>query len=78
MPRLGPPLRDYVPLVAIAELDDPEAIGPHYDALRREAETAEADERRSQAQRAAVEQCIRNHDRGGDSPRDRGKLGSEV
>lgn len=28
--------------------------------------------------RADVEACIRNHDRGGDNPLDRGKLGSEV
>lgn len=77
MPRLGPPLRDYVPQVAIAELDDPEAIGPHYDALRTEALESEVGERRDHG-RADVEACIRNRDRGGPGRGDRGKLGSEV
>ena len=77
MPRLGPPLRDYVPQVAIAELDDPEAIGPHYDELRNEALEGEVGERREHG-RADVEACIRNRDRGGPGRGDRGKLGSEV
>jgi len=77
MPRLGPPLRDYVPQVAIAELDDPEAIGPHYDELRNEALESEVGERREHV-RADVEACIRNRDRGGPGRGDRGKLGSEV
>ena len=59
MPRLGPPLRDYVPHVAIAELDDPEAIGPHYDELRNEALEGEVGERREHG-RADVEACIKN------------------
>jgi len=59
MPRLGPPLRDYVPQVAIAELDDPEAIGPHYDELRTEALESEVGERLEHG-RADVEACIRN------------------
>lgn len=77
MSRLGPPLRDYVPQVAIAELDDPEAIGPHYDELRNEALESEVGERRDHG-RADVEACIRNRDRGGPGRGDRGKLGSEV
>ena len=77
MPRLGPPLRDYVPQVAIAELDDPEAIGPHYDELRNEALESEVGERREHG-RSDVEACIRNRDRGGPGRGDRGKLGSEV
>jgi len=66
-----------VPQVAIAELDDPEAIGPHYDELRTEALESEVGERREHG-RADVEECIRNRDRGAMREGDRGKLGSEV
>ena len=79
MPRIGPPLRDYVPQVAIAELDDPEAIGPHYDELRTEALEGEGEALRDHG-REDVAECVRNRDRGALHPEqgDRGKLGSEV
>lgn len=60
MPRLGPPLREYVPQVAIpVTLADPERIGPEYETLRELAMAQVVDERTAR-ERREVEQCIRN------------------